>query len=344
MHPVSSAARKRLLGFTLIELLVVIAIIAILIGLLLPAVQKVREAAARSQCSNNLKQIGLACQNYHDTYKKLPPAVIVRAAVAVDNETLIGPNWAVLILPYVEQDNLYKNPTVLASINAQLAGTNNNNWRTVRSNKIPPYICPSEPFGELPGSRAGGNWARGSYAANSGPVSWGGAANGASPTTNLGGSIGTKAGGGVLSISRVAVNAPPSGITLASLTNEDGSSNTIMINHIRSGPVATDMRGVWALGLPGASVTAAHSTGDSLTPNDSNCCSDDLTGCSDRPDIQMGCWNGGYGQGQARSAHTGGVLACFGDGSVRFISNSVGRPNWFFMNSRNDGVTFDYNF
>jgi prepilin-type N-terminal cleavage/methylation domain-containing protein/prepilin-type processing-associated H-X9-DG protein len=84
-------------GFTLIELLVVIAIIAILIALLVPAVQKVREAAARAQCINNLKQIGLGIHNYHDTYKQLPPA-------RIDD----GATWAVFILPYIEQDNLHK--------------------------------------------------------------------------------------------------------------------------------------------------------------------------------------------------------------------------------------------
>src|SRR5262249_22199830 len=100
-------------GFTLIELLVVIAIIAILIGLLLPAVQKVREAAARMQYANNLHQIALAAHNYVDSYQKLPPASQVPYAQYNNDSNLqmempFGPNWAVLLLPYIEQDNLYK--------------------------------------------------------------------------------------------------------------------------------------------------------------------------------------------------------------------------------------------
>src|SRR4051812_43195874 len=95
-------------GFTLIELLVVIAIIAVLIGLLLPAVQKVREAAARTENANKLKQLGIAVHSYHDANKKMPPyQSYAQAYYGTVNGAMTG-SWPMALLPYVEQDNVYK--------------------------------------------------------------------------------------------------------------------------------------------------------------------------------------------------------------------------------------------
>src|SRR5881227_566015 len=105
-------------GFTLLELLVVIAIIALLVGLLLPAVQKVRAAAARAQCANNLKQLGLAAHAYHDANARFPVGVRMPYAQA-NNDPLtggmgnpFGPNWAVYLLPHVEQNALFQQANV----------------------------------------------------------------------------------------------------------------------------------------------------------------------------------------------------------------------------------------
>lgn len=117
-------------GFTLIELLVVIAIIAILIGLLLPAVQKVREAAARSTCQNNLKQLGLAVHNFQSTYGVFPPSRTVD----------LGLTWAVLILPYMEQENLYKQFDLTKQYYQQ--PTTNGDPRT---KEVKTFFCPSYP-------------------------------------------------------------------------------------------------------------------------------------------------------------------------------------------------------
>src|SRR5262245_30202090 len=127
-------------GFTLIELLVVIAIIGVLIALLLPAVQKVREAANRIKCANNLKQLGLACHNFHDSYGFLPPTRIGRVTPTAPNSADKSyMTWAVLILPYLEQDNLYKQFNLKLPYSLQAPAAVANNVKT--------YFCPSHPDG-----------------------------------------------------------------------------------------------------------------------------------------------------------------------------------------------------
>ena len=136
-------------GFTLIELLVVIAIIAILIALLLPAVQKVREAANRTTCQNNLKQIALGTHNFHDAYKILPPLLGIGRPRIQPGPAAGQPNnppWGnplFYILPYIEQDNFYK-----ATYDPSVDGNNSSNgyrpwinrWRSIKT-----YVCPSDP-------------------------------------------------------------------------------------------------------------------------------------------------------------------------------------------------------
>jgi prepilin-type N-terminal cleavage/methylation domain-containing protein len=169
-HPFS---RRKARGFTLIELLVVIAIIAILIALLVPAVQKVREAAARTQCINNQKQLGLAIHNAHDTHKRFPPLL---GMFPKRTPTLQWPyaNPMFHLLPYIEQDNLWK---------SSLGTDGNYNPAAGIPSQTPPapllnppiyqvrvqlYLCPSDPSITSDGNASNlpGNWKASSYGAN----------------------------------------------------------------------------------------------------------------------------------------------------------------------------------
>lgn len=140
-------------GFTLIELLVVIAIIAVLIALLLPAVQQAREAARRSQCKNNLKQIGLALHNYHDTHRTFPPGVIDSSAELDARSS--GWGWATFILPFIDQSTLYSSLEVSTKSLDQHRGTNLETTSTSQmKTPIETYMCPSDASPNINANRA----------------------------------------------------------------------------------------------------------------------------------------------------------------------------------------------
>jgi prepilin-type N-terminal cleavage/methylation domain-containing protein/prepilin-type processing-associated H-X9-DG protein len=201
---------RRARGFTLIELLVVIAIIAILIGLLLPAVQKVREAAARMSCSNNLKQIGIACHAHHDALGAFPnggytwsyaPTYISYGNPATGTKQFAS--WAFQILPYMEQNNLWSGSKAGNIAQAQ---------RIAISTPVKTYFCPARrPAVALP---AKGNW-----------YSPGGSFGHAQ--TDYAGNIGSGSNGAIVQ------NTPskPNQINFAAIT--DGTSNTILVGEKR---------------------------------------------------------------------------------------------------------------
>ncbi len=296
------ARRRSRFAFTLIELLVVIAIIAILIALLVPAVQKVREAAARTQCINNLKQWGLGMQGYHDAYKKLP----------LGTQRTPRHTWVAYLWPYIDQTQ------VLAAIGNAVTqhfylppSIVPNTFNGVVCTRMQLYYCPSD--------RPGAMWtgdqffrSRGNYV-----VSWG--ARTTTGTTGGEAAYGLKAGNPDV----------PQVTKLVTIT--DGTSNTLMMSEVIVGKSDGDF--VTHGDIFNDDVMAAGAMFMTLsTPNtgtDKLYCGNAATPCANIQDPVAPAVNGSPGSVSARSRHaSGGVNTLFCDGAVRWTSNSITLTNW----------------
>ncbi|MCA9006762.1 MAG: DUF1559 domain-containing protein [Planctomycetaceae bacterium] len=285
-------------GFTLIELLVVIAIIAILIALLLPAVQQAREAARRTQCKNNLKQIGLAFHNFHDVHDQLPNGARdgAGASFACCNATeREGWSWSYHILPYMEQSNLYDMGT-----DADPVGT----YPLVGRKGVKAYYCPSR---RKPTSYGSGYY-RSDYAGNGGQREGG--------ITN---SVSTGKRG-------VVVQTTTRHVRINDI--QDGASNTIMVAEKALHPDRHGLDGgdnePWnnagwdeCVIRHGAGITSAG-VEYGLTPLPDVQAPTDAIAVTDKGGISWTNWHPFFG-----SAHDGGMNACLADGSVRVISYNI---------------------
>jgi len=224
---------QRRRGFTLIELLVVIAIIAILIGMLLPAVQKVREAAARTKCANNLKQLALGMHLYQDTYKTFAPGWLT----SVDGTTKVpnpGWSWGTLILPYIEQGNLYTSLGVVVAPDVNINGPVESATTPTPAGtmtKLSLYRCPSDPFGDLNTNHR--NFGTSNYVCNK-EVLWPG-----------------------------RISAGNKQNPLAANTIRDGASNTILFGE-RDG--TTNVAAVWAARSSSTSASFEGRPGYGINP------------------------------------------------------------------------------
>jgi len=279
-------------AFTLIELLVVIAIIAILIGLLLPAVQKVRAAAARMQCSNNIKQISLACHGYASSYNDaFPPYYKTSAANNNGGEIQVF----VALLPYVEQDALYK--TFKTPLDLQTAGTNIGHRATVKT-----YTCPSDPtYGTgIPQ----GDWASGSYVANFQVFGLPSAGNSAP---------GNAAGGANLKS-----------------TFTDGTSNTMVF--AEQFAVRGTRYNLWAHGGWNNSYSPifAYGSADGATNyNNGMDAGSGLVGAASKPYIGVNANPNVADINRPASSHTGSMMVGLADGSVRGVGSGVSGTTWW---------------
>jgi prepilin-type N-terminal cleavage/methylation domain-containing protein/prepilin-type processing-associated H-X9-DG protein len=290
-------------AFTLIELLVVIAIVAILIGLLLPAVQKVRDAAARASCQNNLKQMGLALHNYHDVNLRLPPAVDSTVRERPPNGYHAYWSWMARIMPFHEQDNLYKQADAWAR-----SGTvaESRWWPWGDFWNVPAHSPPNPAFGvpvkvwQCPADT------RSSLIVNM--DFGGGQLRPVAFTTYLGVSgIVSGDGLGVLSANRTT--------RLTDIT--DGTSTTLMIGER---PPSRDLWYGWWFAGAGYD---ALGTGDIVLGAREKHYASVMACPTDKLGFQPGSINVDCDQIHYFSMHSGGGNFVFGDGSVRFVAYSA---------------------
>jgi prepilin-type N-terminal cleavage/methylation domain-containing protein/prepilin-type processing-associated H-X9-DG protein len=327
---ISFLFRRNKRGFTLIELLVVIAIIAILIGLLLPAVQKVREAAARMKCSNNLKQFGIACHSYHDVQGLFPPG----GRWATVNWDQDRGSWLVYSLPYMEQDNLFKQAVNVAGGNGIYT---TNAWDisaidpTFRATRLPYGRCPSDDWDP--------NATVCNYVGSLGPQC--ATSNGhCNADVNQQYCNGNSFGWGYATSPdhgndwnadniRGIFNRLGAPIRMSMVT--DGTSNTIMIGESLPGMHDHLAQNLWWRSNGG------NSHCSTIVPI--NYRSDSRTSCSPATKAYDN-WNVSWG---FKSRHTGGVNFVFVDGSVHFVRESIDVGTYQKLGCRNDGqVTGDY--
>jgi|SRR5581483_6842656 len=334
-------------GFTLIELLVVIAIIAILIALLVPAVQQVREAAARTQCTNNLKQMALAAHSYLSANGTFPPGAGPDPGGGVTSRASVQ----AIILPYLEQSNAYNLFDFSQDVNA---GAKNAN---ARKQEIPVYICPSDPA-NAKFNVAGGYEGRSNYFGNMGTNAY--LPNNKSPRV-----------GGMFFYEIADTTAKPGNVQVAVRLIEvtDGTSTTALFAEIKRGNSAGTSNAVdaWDTRIIAAGwasdtvVTAAQCDPkiSSLRYGGLKYFRDLITTSlythTAQPNYQGGdCIDqtqragdvGGFfaAHVQARSWHRSGVNVAFADGAVHFIKESITLAIWQAMGTRGGGEVVNLDF